>query len=100
MDVTRGGSPPGGAKRPMGPVRMTLFVVFVAAAFGVVVGAEFGVAWGAADAVVCLLLSAAFAFTKRRHLEALSRSKAGLAVAFCFLTVTYTWAFLPWVGFF
>ena len=100
MDVRRGGNPPGTAKQPMGPVRTTLFVVFVAAVFAVVVGAELGVAWAAADAVVCFLLSAAFAFTKRRHLEALSRSAAGLALAFGFLTLTYTWAFLPWVGYF
>lgn len=97
MTAASGNRPVTGAKR-VGPVRATLFVAFVAALLAAAVGSAFGPAWAAADAMAFLLASAAVAFGKRRHIDALIRSTAGLAVLFGFFSVSFTSLAFPMVA--
>ncbi len=97
MTVMSGRRPVAAAK-PVGPVRAGLFVAFIAALLAVMVGGAFGAAWGAADAIAFLLVSAAVAFGKRRHVEALIRSTAGLAVLFGYFSLSFTSLAFPLVA--
>jgi hypothetical protein len=97
MTVANGNRLATGTKR-VGPVRVVLFVAFIAAVLAAAVGSAFGPAWAAADAMAFLLASAAVAFGKRRHIDALIRSTAGLAVLFGFFSLSFTSLAFPMVA--